>query len=84
MVDSADKKAKEAEKITNVATLKVLLIESNASWKRSQDIIKKEVPKQEGEINKMEEKLKLLNLKHQPVTGSTILVTDLSVHMWYT
>ena len=42
--------------------------------------MKKEVPKQEEEIKKMEEKLKLLNCKHQSVTGSTILVTDLS-HM---
>ena len=33
---------------------------------------RKEVPKQEEEIKKMEEKLKLLNWKHQPVTGSTI------------
>ena len=41
------------------------------------------VPKQEEEIKKMEEKLKLLNWKHQPVTGSTILVTDLS-HMLFT
>ena len=45
--------------------------------------MKKEVPKQEEEIKKMEEKLKLLNWKHQPFTGSTILVTDLS-HMWFT
>ena len=60
MVDSADMKAKEAEKRTDVATLKALLIESNASQKRSQEIIKKEVPKQEEEIKKMEEKLELL------------------------
>ena len=54
-------KAKEAEKRTDVATLQALLIESNASQKRSQEIMKKEVPKQEEEIKKMEEKLKLLN-----------------------
>ena len=61
LVDSADMKAKEAEKRTDVATLKALLIESNASQKRSQEIMKKEVPKHEEEIKKMEEKLKLLN-----------------------
>ena len=33
LVDSTDKKAKEAEKKTDVATLKSLLIESNASQK---------------------------------------------------
>ena len=45
LVDSADMKAKEAEKRTDVATLKALLIESNASQKRSQEIMKKKVPK---------------------------------------
>ena len=30
LVDSADKKAKDAEKRTNIATQKVLMIESNA------------------------------------------------------
>ena len=61
LVESANKKAKETEKRIDVATLKALLIESNASQKRSQEIMKKEVPKQEQEIKKMEEKLKLLN-----------------------
>ena len=36
MVDSAGMKDKEAKKRTDVATLKALLIESNASQKRSQ------------------------------------------------
>ena len=61
LVESADQKAKEAETRTDVAKLKALLIESNASQKRSQEIMKKEVLKQEEEIKKMEEKLKLLN-----------------------
>ena len=69
LVDSADKKTKEAEKRTDVATLKALLIECNASQKRSQEIMKKGVQKQEEEIKKMEVKLKLLNWKYKKQTS---------------
>ena len=41
LVDSTDKKAKEVEKRTYVDTLKALLIDPNASQKRSQEIMKK-------------------------------------------
>ena len=60
LLDSADKKAKEAEKNTDVATMKASLIESNASRQKSQEIMKAEVTKQEHEIKEVEDKLKLL------------------------
>ena len=60
LLDSADKKAKEAEKNTDVATMKASLIESNVSRQKSQEIMKTEVPKQEHEIKEVEDKLKLL------------------------
>ena len=62
LAESADKKAKEAEKITNVATMKKLLIESNASRKISEEIMMINVPKQEEEIKEMEKKLKTSKL----------------------
>ena len=41
--------------------MKKLLIDSNASRKISQEIMKTDVPKQEEEIKELEKKLKLLN-----------------------
>ena len=57
MVDSADMKAKEAEKRTDVATLKVLLIESKASQKRSQEIMKREVQSKKRKSRKWKRNL---------------------------
>ena len=53
---SADQRAKEAEKKTDMP----LLIESNASRWRSQEIMKKDILRQENEIKEVEYKLKLL------------------------
>ena len=61
LAESVDKKAKEAEKKTDVAKMKTLLMESNASRKKCQEITKTDVPKQEEEIKEVEKKLKLLN-----------------------
>ena len=58
---SADKKAEQAEKKKDTVQLKALLIESNTLRKRSQDILKVDVPKQDTEIKEIEEKLKGLN-----------------------
>ena len=49
------------EKKTDVATMKTLLIESNASRKKSQEAMKTDVPKEEEEMKELEKKLKLLN-----------------------
>ena len=61
LVHSADEKAKDAVKRTDAAALRALLIESNASREKSQEILEKEVPKQEEKIKQIEEKLKLLS-----------------------
>ena len=45
----------------DAAALRALLIESNASREKSQEILEKEVPKQEEKIKQIEEKLKLLS-----------------------
>ena len=45
LVLSADKKAEQAEKKKDTVQLKALLIESNTLRKRSQDILKVDVPK---------------------------------------
>ena len=61
LVHSTDEKAKDAVKRTDAAELRALLIESNASREKSQEILEKEVPKQEEKIKQIEEKLKLLS-----------------------
>ena len=58
MVDTADRKAKEAEKQKDVTAMKALLMEPNAARSRSKEIQKKEIPAQEKEIKKIEEKIK--------------------------
>ena len=57
---STDKKAEEAEKKKDSVQMKTLLIESNALRKRSQDIMKNYIPKQNIEVKETREKLKLL------------------------
>ena len=61
LVHSAGEKAKDAVKRKDAAALRALLIESNASREKSQEILEKEVPKQEEKIKQIEEKLKLLS-----------------------
>ena len=58
MVDTADRKAKEVEKQKDATAMKALLMESNAARSRSEEIQKKEIPAQEKEIKKIEEKIK--------------------------
>ena len=50
LIDTADKKTKEAEKKKDVTHLKALLIEANTSKEKSGKIQKKDLPVQEKEI----------------------------------
>ena len=52
LVNTADKKAKEAEKQNDSIAMKALLVESNAARSRLEEIQKKEIPGQEKEIKK--------------------------------
>ena len=58
LVDTADRRAKEAEKQKDATAMKALLMESNAARSRSEEIQKKEIPAQEKENKKIEEKIK--------------------------
>ena len=58
LVNTADKKAKEAEKQKDSTAMKALLVESNAARSRSEEIQKKEIPGLEKEIKKIEERIK--------------------------
>ena len=58
LLDTADKKAKDAEKKKDATVMKALLIKSNASSKRAEQIQKKDIPTQDKEIKKIEEKVK--------------------------
>ena len=61
LLDTADKKAKDAEKKKDVTVMKALLIESNASRERAEQIQKKDIPAQDKEIKKIEEKIKKID-----------------------
>ena len=61
LVNTADKKAKEAEKQKDSTAMKALLVESNAARSRSKEIQKKEIPGQEKEIKKIEERIKKID-----------------------
>ena len=61
LVNTADKKAKEAEKQKDSTAMKALLVESNAARSRSEGIQKKEIPGQEKEIKKIEERIKKID-----------------------
>ena len=61
LVNTADKKAKEAEKQKDSTAMKALLVESNAARSRSEEIQKKEIPGQEKEIKKIEERIKKID-----------------------
>ena len=61
LVNTADKKTKEAEKQKDSTAMKALLVESNAARSRSEEIQKKEIPGQEKEIKKMEERIKKID-----------------------
>ena len=57
LFDSANKKSKEAEKKSDAAVMKAMLIESNASRERAQKIEKKDIPAQVKEIEEIEQKI---------------------------
>ena len=61
LVNTADKKAKEAEKQKDSTAMKALLVELNATRSRSEEIQKKEIPGQEKEIKKIEERIKKID-----------------------
>ena len=61
LVNTADKKTKEAEKQKDSTAMKALLVESNAARSRSEEIQKKEIPGQEKEIKKIEERIKKID-----------------------
>ena len=60
LVDTANQKAKEAEKKTDAATMKTLLIQSNASREKAEGIKARDIPAQLKEIKDIEDKLKKL------------------------
>ena len=61
LVNTVDKKVKEAEKQKDSTAMKALLVESNAARSRSEEIQKKEIPGQEKEIKKTEERIKKID-----------------------
>ena len=61
LASEADKRAKEAVEKSDAAIMKAILMESNASRDKSQDIMKIEIPKEESKIKDIEKKLKLLD-----------------------
>ena len=61
LLDTADKKAKDAEKKKDATVMKALLIESIASRERAEQIQKKDIPAQDKEIKKIEEKIKKID-----------------------
>ena len=60
LIDTADKKAKEAEKQKNASQMKALLMESNASREKSEKLQKRDIPAQEKEILDLQKQLKEL------------------------
>ena len=62
LVNTADKKAKEAEEQKDSTAVKALLVESNDARCRSEEIQKKEIPGQEKEIKKIEESIVYLTV----------------------
>ena len=58
LVNTADKKAKEAEKQKDSTAM---IVESNAARSRSEEIQKQEIPGQEKEIKKIEERIKKID-----------------------
>ena len=60
LLDTADKKAKDAEK-KDATVMKALLIESNSSRERAEQMQKIDIPAQDKEIKKIEEKIKKID-----------------------
>ena len=60
LIDTADKKAKEAEKTENASQMKALLMESNTSREKLQKLQKRDIPAQKKEIQDPQKQLKEL------------------------
>ena len=75
LVNIADKKAKEIEKQKDSTAMKALLVESNAARSRSEEIQKKEIPGQEKEIKKIEERIRRLTISKLPIVYLNVWVT---------
>ena len=61
LLDTADKKAKDAEKKKDATVMRALSIESNAFRERAEQIQKKDIPAQDKDIKKIEEKIKKID-----------------------
>ena len=72
LVNTVDKKAKEAEKQKDSTAVQALLVESNAARSRSEEIQKKEIPGQEKEIKKIEKELRILTTRKVPIVYLTV------------
>ena len=62
LLDTANKKAKEAEKKSGVAAMKALIMESNASRERAEEVKGEDIPAKAREVKDIEEKLKKFGL----------------------
>ena len=60
LIDTADKKAKDAEKQKNASQMKALIMESNASREKSEKLQKRDILAQEKEIQDLQKQLKEL------------------------
>ena len=60
LIDTANKKAKEAEKQKCASQMKALLMEANASMEKSEKLQKRDIPAQEQEIHDLKKQLKEL------------------------
>ena len=60
LIDTADKKAKEAEKQRNASQMKALLMESNTSREILEKFQKRDIPAQEKETQDLQKQLKEL------------------------
>ena len=61
LLGTADTKAQHAEKKKDATVMKALLIESNSSRERAEQIQKKDIPAQEKEMKRIEEKIKKID-----------------------
>ena len=60
LIDTADKKAKEAEKQKNASQMKALLMEKSESREKSEKLQKTDIPSKVKEIQDLQKQLKEL------------------------
>ena len=61
LIDTVDKKAKEAERQKDTTKMKALLMESNASREYSEKLLKRDMPTQERAMQYLQKQLKELD-----------------------